>query len=159
MSITKELRDYMLSNSPADYDAFSTIVGRIDEEHEREVTMACGKAVAELGSKVAREYVKLPVDADGEVIHIGDVMDTEHFGTVEVEGFVHDAVAFFNYSGQPAYICTAPAKTCHHHKPTVEDLLHEFGDKVCNSGHQWGLDAAETIEEYAERIKEVLSNE
>ena len=43
-----------------------------------------------------RGWVKLPVDADGEYIRVGDVMDTEHFGTVEVEGFVHNAVAFYN---------------------------------------------------------------
>ena len=77
MSITDELRKYAddLDNKAAMKSEhgfspirmrLSTIADRIDAEHQREVTMARGEAVAELGNKVAREYVKLPVDADGE---------------------------------------------------------------------------------------------
>ena len=133
------------------------MLDRVDAEHER--TVGFCKRLEDAAAKredveiFGVEYTALPLDADDEVIHIGDVMDTEHFGTVEVEGFVHSAVAFYNYSGQPAYICTAPANTCHHHEPTVEDVLREFGDKVCNSGHQWGLDAAGTIAEYAAKLR------
>lgn len=41
----------------------------------------------------------------------------------------------------------------HHHAPTVEDVLAEFANRVCNSGHQWGLDAADTIAEYAAKLQ------
>ena len=75
---------------------------------------------------IDEHYQLLPKDADGEYIHIGDMIDTEHFGTVEVEGFVHSSIAFYNYAGQPAYICTSPTTLCHHHAPTVEDLLREM---------------------------------
>lgn len=153
MSITKELRDYMLSNSPADYDAFSTIVGRIDEEHEREVTMACGKAVAELGSKVAREYVKLPVDTDGNPIRLGDDMyyvnDRSHHGPVEVMTLTNDGWKVER---------DEPSHLRHWDRSTVEELLLDFSDKVLDS-NQWGLDAEDTIGDYAERILKAVNNE
>ena len=73
------------------------------------------------------DYTALPLDADGVPIHIGDVMDTSTFGTVEVEGFIHSAIAFYNYNeDQQARLCTSPAKLCHHHKPTVMDVLDEL---------------------------------
>jgi len=187
MSITDELREYAdkLNESAArkSEHGFSfipmrleCIADRIDTEHERlmgeqyksltiDMQPMTDENMAESG------WVRLPKDADGEVIHIGDVMDTEHFGTVEVEGFVHGAVAFYNYSGQPAYICTAPANTCHHHQePTVEDVLRE----CCGKYHSLLIDdmndainrverdyiaPSEIIDEYADRIREAVEHE
>ena len=71
-------------------------------------------------------YTALPLDADGVPVHVGDVMDTDCFGTVEVEGFIHSAIAFYNYEDSQARLCTSPAKLCHHHKPTVADLLRDM---------------------------------
>lgn len=107
-------------------------------------------------------WVKLPVDADGVPIRVGDLMDTEHFGTVEVEGFVHNAVAFYNYSGQPAYLCTSPANLCrHHHEPTVEGVLREFAHVGIHIGAKDGLVAGEfdfyadedSIAKYAAKLR------
>lgn len=98
-------------------------------------------------------WVKLPLDADGKVIHVGDMMDTEHFGTVEVEGFVHNAVAFYNYSGQPAYICTSPANLCrHHYEPTLEDVLAEFALEIDPSA-DIAVTGAETIKKFAAKLQ------
>ena len=152
MAITDELREWMGAASHntigmelimGSYNKLLAIADRIDAEAEdnerfrREAGPFCDRlreAAAERADVTlfGVDYVAIPLDADGEPIHVGDVMDTEHFGTVEVEGFVHSAVAFYNYSGQPAYICTAPANTCHHHAPTVEDVLREFADEVWN---------------------------
>lgn len=38
-------------------------------------------------------------------------------------------------------------------KQTVEDVLLEFADRVCNSGHQWGLDALDIVTEYAAKLR------
>ena len=151
MSITDELREYARTWPSPNKGTLLTIADRIDTEHqnaEDERTAKCGQSwlhgyeecrleLMEGNEAIAASleeagWVKLPLDADGKVIHVGDVMDTEHFGTVEVEGFVHNAVAFYNYSGQPAYLCTSPANLCHHHEPTIEDVLREFGDKYCD---------------------------
>jgi hypothetical protein len=97
-------------------------------------------------------WVKLPVDADGEPIHIGDVMDGTCPSGKHVNGTVSaigDGVFWLSnvqFSLKPNYMH-------HHHEPTVEDVLREFADRVCNSGHQWGLDAADTIAEYAQRLR------
>jgi hypothetical protein len=100
-------------------------------------------------------WVRLPKDADGEYIHIGDVMETERFGVVEVEGFIHNAIAFNVYDPQPARICTVPAKQCnHHHAPTVEDVLREFAEKVIDSQIPTVHPTyEEAIAEYAARLR------
>jgi hypothetical protein len=105
--------------------------------------------------------IKLPVDADGEVIHEGDAMDTEHFGTVEVEGFIHNSIAFYNYREQPAYLCTTPANMCrHHHEPTVENVLLEFAREcltyaTCVDDHE----VQDAIEMYAAKLRLVGDGE
>ena len=97
------------------------------------------------------DYTALPLDADGVPIHVGDVMDTSAFGTVEVEGFIHSAIAFYNYNeDQQARLCTSPAKLCHHHKPTVADVLREFADGIKDQNADFTELA---IAEYAKRLK------
>lgn len=163
MSITDELREYMLCNPPAHYADFSAIVDRIDKKHEWALSAQLESLTVDMKPMTDENmaeggWVKLPVDADGEVIHIGDVMDTEHFGTVEVEGFVHRSVAFYNYSEQPAYLCTIPANLCHHHhEPTVEDVLREFVDEFNRDDTELCDD--EIIERFAEKLREVVEHD
>lgn len=174
MSIADELRKVARGNANKELyvvveaDRLFDIANRIDEAHKQRMRKKYTEgyndgydgsfasaddwdddhadALAEHG------WVKLPVDADGETIHIGDVMDTEHFGTVEVEGFVHNSIAFYNYSCQPAYLCTTPVSLCrHHHESTIADVLREFSDEVRRC-----CDTEDTINEYADRIREVL---
>ena len=102
-------------------------------------------------------WVRLPVDAEGECIHVGDVMEwVDIEGTVEVVCTV-DAVGVDCFFAWDAANCRYAQKHAnayrHHHAPTVEDVLREFADRVCNSGHQWGLDADTTIAEYAAKLR------
>lgn len=97
------------------------------------------------------DYAPLPLDADGMPVHVGDMMDTSSFGTVEVEGFVHSAIAFYNYEDSQARLCTSPAKLCHRHKPTVADLLRDML-------HDWFYadseeEEAEIVERFAKRLQ------
>ena len=94
------------------------MLDRVDAEHEREVTMARGEAVTELGHKVVSEYVKLPVDGDGVTIRVGDTLDG-YGKTIEVVemrygrgGWVLISRDGSGYAGTFAF--------GHHHKPTVE---------------------------------------
>lgn len=151
MSITDELREYASHCAGGmGGDALTAIADRIDKA-------------------IASEYVRLPKDADGVPIHIGDVMDTEHFGTVEVEGFVHRSVAFYNYSEQPAYLCTTPVDLCHHHhEPTVEDVLRDVVTLCHNTWKEGSITGfydvddvmdSGNIAELTKRIREVVEHE
>lgn len=164
MSITDELRKYTcrLSDEAArkSEHGFSPIAmvlegiaDRIDAEHESACAEAYGNGVMSVPIALDESaWVKLPVDADGEVIHVGDVMKTERFGVVEVEGFIHNAIAFNVYDPQPARICTVPANQCrHYHAPTVEDVLTKFGidweyEDNCE-------DRAALLAEYASKLR------
>lgn len=73
------------------------------------------------------EYVKLPVDANGETIHIGDVVIVNARGrllTVDGVGRSgYDVIFCDDRPGYTAYV----AKTCHrYHKPTVDEILDEL---------------------------------
>lgn len=97
-----------------------------------------------------RGLVTGPLDADGKLWHSGDMSDS-NWGVIE-------GIAFENgrwlVSGHDTSAPWIPADSIrHHHEPTVEDVLEEFADRVCNSGHQWGLDAADTIAEFAAKLR------
>jgi len=77
-----------------------------------------------LADRIDRELVELPKDADGEYIHIGDVMEWCDSGeTLTVEGIGSDVL--FYIDGENAE-WTAARNKRHHHEPTVEDVLREF---------------------------------
>ena len=133
MSITSELRDFVdgLACHMVTRDMLLAIADRIDETHENELTMERGRAITELGSNIARNYIPLPKDADGEYIHIGDVMEWCDSGeTLTVEGIGSDVL--FYIDGENAE-WTAARNKRHHHEPTVEDVLREFAEKVIDS--------------------------
>ena len=126
MSITDELREYvdMFKDKVAAPATLCVIADHIDAAHEREVTMARGEAVAKLGNKVAREYVKLPVDADGEPIHVGDKLKGyKETIVVDEMALQYGSWALVSEERQ-AFYC--PEAFTHHHEPTVEDVLRDF---------------------------------
>lgn len=99
------------------------------------------------------DLIKLPKDANGEVIHIGDVMTVNGYHTFVVDGIGHiEGLG----SGDMVYTMTDDgccdchlARACHHyHKPTIEDVLREFRDEV-----QRCCDTEDTIAEYAEKLQ------
>ena len=155
MSITDELRKVAAKTECANGRCeklyrgdLEHIADRIDAAHERDVTMARGEAVTELGHKVVSEYVKLPVSEDGETIHVGDTLDG-YGKTIEVvelrygrSGWVLISRDGNGYADTFAF--------AHHHAPTVEDVLRAMLDAldvdVCD-------DPDATIAEYAKRLR------
>lgn len=171
MSITKELREFAdeLDNKAAmkSEHGFSPvgmrlgrIANRIDEEHEREVTMARGEAVAELGNKVAREYVKLPVDADGEVIHVGDRLEGAHRLVADNEyleiPLFAESLTLTPYGWR--VVGSDPA-TLHHFKSTVEEVLLKMLEQAVGYSDAHTTVALGAVEEYADRIREAVHDE
>lgn len=92
--------------------------------------------------------IKLPRDANGEVIHIGDEMVVGDYRyIVDGVGLAGRTDVFFVTDGDKSECF--PAKVCrHYHKPTVEDVLREFSDEV-----QRCCDTEDTIAEYAEKLQ------
>lgn len=98
--------------------------------------------------------IELPKDADGEPIHIGDVMESKGsdflFGEVsfEVRAMRCDECGWEVYDRLGDRY--APLLLRHHHAPTVEDVLREFVDAL-------DIDRCEdfnaTIAEYAAKLR------
>ena len=162
MAITDELREWMRARgmmAKETFDQLTAIADRIDAEHEKTITAAHSNGITEYGSMVAREYVKLPVDADGVPIRIGDVMDV---GIVFAIGDDGVFMVENGFSGKYDVECF-DGFACHHHAPTVEDVLREFAEKMNeNMGMYTGeaIDADEwrdadrqTIAEYAAKLR------
>ena len=78
---------------------------------------------------IDEHYQLLPVDADGEYIHIGDVMEwCNGFFTVHELKLTEDG--WQTWDSEHGY--TVHADECiRHHAPTVEDVLREFALAVC----------------------------
>jgi len=160
MSITDELRAYAGSFYLFRYkdvrEKIDAIADSIDAEHESACAAAYGNGVESVVMPDLTKYAKLPVDADGEVIRIGDVMEwIDLDGEVSVTCSV-DAVGvgcFFAWdknNGRYAQKCANAYR--HYHEPTVEDVLTEFAVKLIERGELTN-GAAQTIAEYAAKLR------
>lgn len=106
------------------------IADRIDREHERmwrELTIDAEPVTDE--SMAEHGWVKLPVDADGVPIHVGDVMEWPTTGeTFEVVGIGDGTVFYVDGGCDECADWTGASTKRHHHAPTVEDVLREFAE-------------------------------
>jgi hypothetical protein len=100
-------------------------------------------------------WIRLPKDADGEYIHIGDVVDvmptdkfTGHKNVVVTSVIFKRSVALVTVDTADRPFTFMPNRIRHHHAPTVEDVLREFADEV-----QRCCDTADTIAEYAAKLQ------
>lgn len=122
---------------------------RVRDAHEREVD---GGVDAMTDAELAEHgLVRLPVDGDMVTIRVGDTLDG-YGKTIEVVEMRYGRGGWVLISRDGSGYADTFA-FAHRHEPTVEDVLREFSDKVCNSGHQWGLDAKDTIAEYAAKLR------
>lgn len=158
MSITEELRVWASVEVPYKYGhQLCAIADRIDAEHESACAEAYGSGVMSVPIALDEsQWVRLPVDADGEPVHIGDVMEWPTTGeTFEVVG-IGDGTLFYIEDGSELADWTG-ASTKRHHAPTVEDVLREMLDA-------WGeLPSNATneaiIAEYAAKLREMLDGD
>ena len=102
-----------------------------------------------------REHsVKLPVDADGETIHIGDELECIEALHPEVPARFKVQDMFYLGNGEwhlRAYPATYDPKKCrHHHAPTVEDVLREFVERWHDTHHD---DIPALFAEYAAKLR------
>lgn len=185
MGITDELRKWkdehpVLMGGIREFDE---MLDRIDAEHQKSMDewkarngqmwlkgyAECHAELLEGNETIAYDlegcgWIRLPKDADGEYIHVGDEMEgvdkydslKEVRGKVitvsfESDGIVDVAIQAWNDDGRSwhrAYLDPDASIYRHHHAPTVEDVLRELVDEV-----QRCCDTQDTIAEFAARLR------
>ena len=119
-----------------------------------------------------RDYTELPLDADGEYIHIGDVMENlredlepklhHRFKVYGIQYREYGQVCALTEDGYPSILYRA--NECrHYHAPTVADVLWEFAQAMAENSDMYvseAIDADErqeaderAIEYYAKRLQ------
>ena len=164
MSITDELRKFaddrtFLGN---DYMELYAIADRIDERHKHAIGYVDDR---DPDTMIENGWIRLPKDADGEYIHIGDEMEgvdkydslKKVMGKVitvsfESDGTTDVAIQAWGSDGKSwhrAYLDPYASVYRHYHAPTVEDVLHEF---ICD--HEEGVrNEVDLIAEYAAKLQ------
>jgi len=131
MSITDELRKWAEKNECKSYCKLLTdIADRIDAEHESACCEAYGNGVMSVPIALDEsQWVKLPVDADGVPIRVGDVMENVVHPPTHREVTGVGAECFYAWEdGCGRYSQFGANCYRHHHAPTVEDVLREFAE-------------------------------
>ena len=107
-------------------------------------------------AEVDKAYMRLPVDADGVPIHVGDEMMLANGSRVIVLAVNcgrSQSDAMFHTAGGKRFT----AYMYKHAKPrTLEDVLNDFVNEVAHQGHQIGLTAPEIIKRYETEISELM---
>lgn len=171
MSITDEMREYAnrFKNSHDEWsgigDDLTAIADRIDAEHEAKVSYWQGASykdgydegfasaddwLAQHEDAMAEHgWVRLPKDADGVPIHIGDVMEWNRkpFAALVITITKDGWEMWDGEHGRAVPVELAR----HHHAPTVEDVLREFGDWYAHT--KGGCDEDGIIAEYAAKLR------
>lgn len=148
-------------------DTIDAIHARLEAAYDRlraerdSMAAALDRAEGEHEYAPESHYVMLPKDADGEPVHIGDVMEWPDGETFEVVG-IGDGVLFYTYDDDYAEWTGASTKR-HHHTPTVEDLLREFADEMNQNlgmytgeaidADEWRSADAKTVEKFAAKLR------
>ena len=107
------------------------------------------KRIADL---IDHEMVKLPKDADGVPIHVGDkVTEHEDGHTFKVDGFMDWDGEWWVFMRDGIQ---APASRCtHHHEPTVEDVLIKMLEKAVGYSDAHTTVALNAIAEFAAKLQ------
>ena len=161
--ITDGLREYTkeqikwLDMTKVHYRKLFAIADRIDAEHEAACAEAYGNGVMSVPIALDEsQWVKLPVDADGEVIHVGDeVTCGATVWTVTSLKFLGEGwgicCTVYNECGGSGTSVYPPSNLRHRRAPTVEDVLREFALAVCKDD---ALTIREgVVEEYAAKLR------
>ena len=136
MSITDELRKVAAKTECANGRCeklyrgdLERIADRIDEEHEAQLNDAFETRNSDENLE-SDGWIRLPKDADGEYIHIGDEMEWCDSGdTIVVEGIGNDTI-FYIEDGLAEWTA---ARNKRHHAPDtweriIEDALDGYHD-------------------------------
>ena len=128
MSITGELRKWNDETTILPItrrQLLDAIADRIDIEHEKAI-----RELNNLADAIGDGCVMLPKDADGVPIHIGDELEGYGYpkGGAYCKAIVNDVTILAGPIGSfyKSWLMWDATEVCHHHEPTVEDVLREF---------------------------------
>lgn len=163
MSITDELRDWAhehlyKSGIRSDLLAIADRIDAVNEEAIQQALMGNGSVPATDENMAVYGWVRLPKDADGEYIHVGDVMERGnargHVIALMLSEYPKKWGGGLHWGVQleGEHAPTALDLTFHHyHEPTVEDvlldLLEESSDPTCDAT------PTELAEKYAAKLR------
>lgn len=150
------------------------LIDSIEEEVEREAAGACDESPRRFAERLeaaaaeradvtlfgvdytplelvkehlANRCMTLPVDADGEPWHINDEFEVDE-GIAHVNGIGDNRLYYIDNDGMQ---WTRADNKCHHHAPTVEDVLREYALKCEEAGNS-GPEVKRLATEYAARL-------
>lgn len=136
--------------------------GRNLENHEE-----CNLLLAiadEIEAEIEREYMRLPADADGATIHVGDVVASRDWCEPrEVTGF-----AVLCRTSDGGCVWNEPCELEHYKPRTLEDIVYEIAldsvevVKVVNGAPVLGIDRgqlADGLEIHADEIRGLLGGD
>lgn len=159
MSITDELRKWAhehLYNSGIRRDLLA-IADRIDAEYEEAITSVMNDALYHANDENMAElgWVRLPKDADGVPISVGDVLtdDAEFKSEGKVMRLMLEYEGWMVGFGCGGWTNPSIHEWHHHHAPTVEDVLTEVLYKAHIYDEQEMELLPDLIAEYAKRLR------
>lgn len=160
MSITDELREFARGCAGGmGGDALCHIADRIDAEHEANVSTACRLAAGLDNDALAkRGYVKLPVDADGVPIRLGDELTNGEDMPAKVRSMMLIEEGWM-VSSQPRPGLTVAPNILRHVRPDtweriIEDAISESGWEQPKDYEIYYEDSKETRDRFVAELVE-----
>lgn len=130
---------------------FEQLMGSRD--HWREKAQVLESEAMHREMEIDECYVKLPVDADGETIRLGDMLDNGYGKRFKVAnmtlGHAGELVLSGPIQGDMSITIACPPECRHVGERTIEDVLCELLDKVDDDR----AGQAEIIAEYAKKLQ------
>ena len=103
--------------------------------------------VDDIESEIEERFVELPIDADGEIIHIGDYMMTPNGGRDQVTDIILKRDGSWEIGSEVDAFEYCQADILRHidRPPTLKELLITYGNALRNSGRGIEELADETV--------------
>ena len=169
MSITDELKAWLDTGKVHWFGRrpeIEPMLDRIDAKHEKAVAGCIHydpeRHYCAVHGDTENGWVKLPVDADGVSIHVGDVVIAQLLFGGESKPLMVDRMELSR--GRDGNLwCVAldndkecwnqPSMLHHHHPPTVEDVLQAMLEQAVGYSDAHTTVALNTIAEYAAKLR------
>ena len=165
MSITDELREWAERGLyyKERRDELRALADRIDAEHESACAEAYGSGVMSVPIALDEsQWVKLPMSEDGDVLHIGELVDEKlPFGGYAAPAPI-DTMELSRGAGGYRWMVKldaenraliSPRLLRHHHEPTVEDVLQEMLEQAVGYSDAHTTVALNAIAEYSAKLR------